>query len=275
LSDNPQLENWARAAATGDRAAAERLLAALQDRIFRLAVRMLGHPQDAEDATQEILMIVLTHLGSFRGESALTTWAWRIAANYLLRARRGRMEKVTFATMSERLAHPSDDAPELPDAEVQLLAREVRLRCTEAMLLSLDRDLRIAFVLGEVLGLGNDEAAQVLDIEPPAYRKRLSRARTRLVEFMRGQCGLYDPARPCRCRAQVTPMLERGLLRRDELIYATRPPATALMERCADEVDELLRAGAVLRHPDYAAPLGILERVRALLASGRLELLHD
>jgi hypothetical protein len=77
LSDDTQLEAWARAAAAGDRAAAERVLEAIQDRVFRLALRMLGHPQDAEDATQEILVVVLTHLGSFRGESALGTWVWR------------------------------------------------------------------------------------------------------------------------------------------------------------------------------------------------------
>jgi RNA polymerase sigma factor (sigma-70 family) len=276
LSDDDRLEEWAHAAAAGDRTAAERIFQALQDRIFRLAVRMLGHPQDAEDATQEILMVVLTHLGSFRGESALTTWAWRIAANHLLRARRGRMEKVTFESITELLeSGHRDEEPELPEAELQVLQREVRLRCTEAMLLSLDRELRIAFVLGEVLTLSNDEAAAVLDLPPATYRKRLSRARARLLEFLRAQCGIYDPENRCRCRAQVASAMERGMLRPDELLFATRAAHTPLVERCAEEVDELLRAAQVLRHPGYAAPPGMKERLRALLASGRLELLHD
>ena len=59
-----QLVAWVRAAAAGDRAAAHDVLRAVQDRVYRLALRMLGHPQDAEDAAQEILVIVLTHLGS-------------------------------------------------------------------------------------------------------------------------------------------------------------------------------------------------------------------
>ena len=54
-----------------------------QDRVYRLALRMLGHPQDAEDAAQEILVIVQPRLGSFRGESAFSTWVWRIAARPL------------------------------------------------------------------------------------------------------------------------------------------------------------------------------------------------
>src|SRR5947209_12865635 len=59
------------AAAKGDKVAAHAILEAVQDDIYGLALRMLGQPADAEDAAQEILVIVLTHLGSFRGESEL------------------------------------------------------------------------------------------------------------------------------------------------------------------------------------------------------------
>src|SRR5262245_33544590 len=74
-----------RAAAAGDRTAAREVLEAVQHDVYGLSLRMLGHPADAEDAAQEILVIVLTHLGSFRGESSLRTWVWRIAANHLKR----------------------------------------------------------------------------------------------------------------------------------------------------------------------------------------------
>ena len=63
------------------------------------------------------------------------------------------------------------------DPEREALASELRLRCTEAMILSLDRELRITYILGDVFGLSGEEAAEVLEIEPAAYRKRLSRAR--------------------------------------------------------------------------------------------------
>jgi RNA polymerase sigma factor (sigma-70 family) len=276
MSDETTLRGWAAGAAAGDREAAERLLAAIQDRVYRLAVRMLGHPEDAEDATQEILIVVLTHVGSFRGESAFSTWVWRIAANHLLHARRGRREKVSFESVAELLERGrSDEEPALPDAELALLAREVRLRCTEALLLSLDRDHRIAFVLGEILTLSNDEAAAVLEIEPATYRKRLSRARARLLEFLRAQCGIHDPQNRCRCRAQVSGALQIGLLDENEAWWVKRPALSPEVARCADEVDELLRAAQVLRHPEYLAPSGILPRVRALLASRRSGLLDD
>jgi DNA-directed RNA polymerase specialized sigma24 family protein len=91
----------------------------------------------------------VTHLGSFRGESALSTWGWGIAANHLARARRGRREMVTFEILGERLSTGLGEEPSgTPDPEASAMGAELRLQCTEAMLLSLDRELRIAHVLG-------------------------------------------------------------------------------------------------------------------------------
>ena len=70
-------------AASGDKEALEVLIADVQDMIFNLSLRMLGTFADAEDATQDILLKIITHLSSFRGESSLTTWVFRIAVNYL------------------------------------------------------------------------------------------------------------------------------------------------------------------------------------------------
>src|SRR5260221_13522873 len=137
-----QLLSWARAAASGDRAAAHEILGAIQDDVYRLALRMLGHPQDAEDAAQEILVIVLTHLGSFKGESAFTTWVWKIAARRLAEVKRGRREADSFEELEDRLQslrqEPSSSG-QVSEAEAAVFAHEVRLRCTQAMLLGLDR----------------------------------------------------------------------------------------------------------------------------------------
>src|SRR5499427_6949245 len=144
------LATQARLAAAGDKAAAQSILDGIQDGVYELALRMLGHPADAEDAAQEILIVVLTHLSSFRGESAFRTWVWRIAANHLARVRRGRREVVTFELLDERLRTGLGDPADPADPMSELMVREVRLRCTEGMLLSLDRELRIAYLLGDV-----------------------------------------------------------------------------------------------------------------------------
>ena len=92
------IETLVARAQEGDRAALETVIASMRDRIYNLALRMLWHPADAEDATQEILVRLVTHLGSFRGESTFSTWAYRVASNYLLttRKRRAEREELTF-----------------------------------------------------------------------------------------------------------------------------------------------------------------------------------
>ena len=70
-------------ATAGDKEALETLVSGMQDMVFNLSLRMLGTFADAEDATQDILLKMITHLSSFRGDSAFTTWVFRIAANHL------------------------------------------------------------------------------------------------------------------------------------------------------------------------------------------------
>jgi RNA polymerase sigma factor (sigma-70 family) len=276
-----QLIAWARAAAAGDREAAHELLRAVQDRVYRLALRILGHPQDAEDAAQEILLIVLTHLSSFRGESAFTTWVWKIAARRLAEAKRGRREADSFEELQDRLQtlreEPTSSEPESA-AESAVFAREVRLRCTQAMLLGLDRPSRIAYVLGDVFNLSGEEAAAVLEIDPATYRKRLVRARQRLYDFMRRQCGVFDPANPCRCERVAAGAAARGLVRGESLLFANHParPLSPIADRAAREVQDLMRVAEILReHAHYVAPEALVVGLRELVASERLELLRS
>jgi RNA polymerase sigma factor (sigma-70 family) len=274
-----ELADLARAAVGGDKSAAGAFLGRIQDDVYELALRMLGHPADAEDASQEILVIVITHLGSFRGESSVKTWVWRIAANHLARVRRGRREVVSFELLGERLRTGLREEPsDRPDPEEEALARELRLRCTEAMILSLDRELRIAYVLGDVMNLSGKDAADVLEIDPAAFRKRLSRARDLLYQFLQGWCGVYDEANPCRCAKEVDCAIERGLLSPQDLYLSKhrRRPHRTVLERAADEVEHLVHVAEVMRGPaGYCAPETLMNGLRELLDSRRLEVLRQ
>jgi RNA polymerase sigma factor (sigma-70 family) len=76
----------------GDRDALEGLVRRHQGWVYNIALRMLYHPQDAEDATQEILIKALTRLSSFEGRSSFRTWLYRIVVNHVLNMKRGRRE---------------------------------------------------------------------------------------------------------------------------------------------------------------------------------------
>src|SRR2546425_1431226 len=146
------LEELVRRAREGDGDSLERLVSAIQDRISGLALRMLWHPEDARDATQEILIRVVTRLATFRGESSFSTWAHRVAANYLLSARKSRLEQqgYTFQRFGEDLDESLSDVAAVPaTGETALLLEEVRVGCTLGMLTRLDRPHRPPDILGE------------------------------------------------------------------------------------------------------------------------------
>ena len=185
-------EALAARAAAGDGPALAALIERVQDSVYRLSLRMLWSPDDAQDASQEVLFKIVTSVATFRGESSFRTWALRVATNHLLNVRRSRveMQSLTFDAFARDLEDGLTDDGDFPariadEADQALLEEEVKIGCTQAMLLCLDRDDRIAYILGDVFEIRSEEAGEILAIAPAAYRKRLSRARERLRDFMR------------------------------------------------------------------------------------------
>lgn len=233
----------------GDRAALDALVRAIQDDLYGLALRMLWTPADAADATQEILVQIITHLSSFRGDSSFRTWCFRIASNSLLRAK----------TRRQPVLEPVDDtpAPTLTSPEDKLLEREVRVQCSLGLLQTLDAEHRLAYVVGEVLGLPGDDAAEVTGVEPATYRKRLSRARERMREFLTSNCGVVSEAAKCRCSKHV-----RKLDGRERVFTKHLPRVTPSVLQHAQKLAATCASTALYRElPDYAAP----ETLRAAL----------
>src|SRR2546421_5538695 len=138
---------------SGDKKALEKLIRALQGNIFSLSLRFLWLKEDAEDATQEILVKVITNLGKFEDKSKFTTWVYRIAVNHLLNLKKNKLEQsLSFSEFGKDLENNLNTASyELADKN--LLIEEVKIGCTLGMLICLDRNLRIAYILGEVFEL--------------------------------------------------------------------------------------------------------------------------
>jgi RNA polymerase sigma factor (sigma-70 family) len=180
------LDDVARRAIDGDRDALERLVRDLQGDVYGLALRMLWNREDAEDATQEILVRAVTRLGQFDFRSTLKTWVYRIAVNYILDVKKSPVERMrlNFEGFARDLAEglsPDGSA----GTERSLLTEEVKIGCTLGMLQCLDRPHRLAYVLGEILDFPGPDAADVLEISPALFRKRLQHARTAIEAFTR------------------------------------------------------------------------------------------
>jgi RNA polymerase sigma factor (sigma-70 family) len=266
------LEELARQARDGHREALERLVLAIQDRIHGLAVRVLWNVEDARDATQEILLRIVTRLGTFRGDSSFATWAYRVAANHLLTVRKSRLEeqRYTFDRFGGELDEAlSDEAVHHGAAETALLLEEVKIGCTLGMLQCLDRPHRLAYILGEVLEMDGDEAASVLGIRPTAFRKRLSRAREAVVAFTRAKCGLVSPDRACRCRRRLPVALRLGRVLPGRPAFATDAEKAQRFPAVLAEIrrlEEVRRAAALFRsHPTLPAPRDMIAFIRKLV----------
>ena len=205
-------------ACAGDRAAMEELVSTMQRPFYNLALRMLGDRSLAEDAAQECLLRVVTHLSEWKGEARFATWATRIAVNATLDFRSGmaRNARYGFGEFAERLAQGLDpDATERP--EDALLVKQAKSMCNRALLLCLDGGHRAAFVLGEILEFDAADAACILGIEAAAYRKRLSRARAALTETLGQTCSVHTPGLRCACHRKVDDAIRKGRIAPGEL----------------------------------------------------------
>ena len=215
------IEDLAKEAIDGDRDAVEQLVRDLQGDVYGLALRMLWNRADAEDATQEILVRVVTRLAQFDFRSKLKTWVYRIAVNYILDVKKSPVERMqfTFERFAADLAEGlSSDGP--ADAERSLLTEEVKIGCTLGMLQCLDRPHRLAYVVGEILDLSGPEAADILGIAPALFRKRLQHARASILSFTSTYCGLASETAACACHRRVPAALRVGRIREGALDFA-------------------------------------------------------
>jgi len=210
---------------SGDRAALETLIGRHQAWIYNIAVRMLYHPQDAEDATQEILVKALTALSSYEGRSSFRTWLYRIVVNHVLNVKRGRLEPsaMSFGCYAHGLERTPD--LDLPDprsvpVDLRLLVDEARLSCTSGMLLCLDREQRLIYILGEIFEVTDAVGAELLEISRENFRQRLARARRDLYNFMNDRCGLVNRANPCRCAKKTRGFIQAGYVDPEKLLFA-------------------------------------------------------
>ena len=155
-------------AVSGDRKALEELLTGIQDPVFHLSLRMLGSIPDAEDATQEILLKVMTHLSSFRGESAFTTWVFRIAVNHLKDYKKHMFANhpLSFEYYGADIDSGKEkEIPALsPELDHDLLEQELKLSCTNVMLQCLDPESRCIFILGTMFQADSRIAGDILKI---------------------------------------------------------------------------------------------------------------
>lgn len=252
------------AAREGDRAALDAIVRSAERPVFNLAMRMLANRADAEDATQEILVKIITHLGSVRDVGSAGAWAFKIACRHLVHERkRGAIEAMqlsfeVFAADLETGLSPLSDHG-LNEVEAAIAVEEVKIGCTLAMLVCLSRELRIAYILGEIFEVSATEAADVLGIESAAYRQRLLRARTSVTAFVKKSCGLVTETASCRCQSRVGQALNIGRIVKGQRDLTSELPDPTEVRRNVMMLEQGRTSAALMRsNPEFVSKVGEL-----------------
>lgn len=267
-------------AVNGDKQALDQLILGIKDKIYNLSLRMLWNPVDAEDVTQEILIKVITNLSKFRAESQFSTWVYRIASNHLINTNKRGLENQELSfeiyEQSIREGFATKEPVLISDADRNILAEELKISCTHGMLLCLEREHRMIYILSSMFGINSREGAAIMEITPETYRKRLSRTRQKMRSFMENNCGLVNPDKMCRCQRRVEVAVEKGRINSEQLIFAKGAVVdTELVGTCKEEMEEFDRVSAVFNsNPYYLTPEKVLQGIKRVITSDNYRILE-
>lgn len=164
----------------GDMHSFQNLYELFKDRTFSTAIRMLDSPQDAEKATQDIFIQVFRHLNTFRGDSSLSTWIYKITIN-------------TCHNKLRKIRHP--DAEDLPDSDNQNLTLDFKGKPPSTIQWVIEQEITqlparymSVFILHEIEGFTHKEIAEIMNIAAGTSRSQLSIAksilRTKLIPYL-------------------------------------------------------------------------------------------
>lgn len=180
MDDPDDDRTLARRAAAGDERAFETLYLKHSGRVFALCLRMSGSRQTATELLQDVFVHIWHKLGSFRGESALSSWIHRLTVNYVLSSVRGEQRRRTHETADVGRGTSEHDEP-FPDAVVKPNSVEDAIDIENAIA-SLPPGARTVFVLHDVEGFQHDEIAKMTGTAEGTCRAQLHRARQLLME---------------------------------------------------------------------------------------------
>jgi RNA polymerase sigma-70 factor (ECF subfamily) len=165
----------------GDAAAFEELYRAHAGRLYNLVFRMAGSAQEAEDLLQDVFLHAHRKLGSFRGDSSLGTWLYRLAVNQCLDFLRGRQNRMTRATGSL-----DDHGTDEPAATLPTVPTAISRIDLERAIARLPPGCRSAFVLHDVEGFEHNEVARLLGVSEGTSKSQVHKARSKLRAMLSG-----------------------------------------------------------------------------------------
>src|SRR3990172_9463348 len=262
-------------ALNGDQPSLEKLIYRHQAWIYNIALRMVFYPQEAEDVTQEVLIKIITKLSTFRGDSSFRTWAYRIVVNNVLNMKKSLGERKhadNFTSYWQAIENTPDH--ELPHqeaytVEMSTLVNEVKVSCMSGMLLCLDREQRLVYILGVIFQVSDKIASEILDITRDNYRQKLSRARKHMFNFMHDKCGLMNKNNPCSCEKKTKALIDCGYVNPQKILFNISyvHSVESVVEKKVERLNEVFdeHVGVLFRENPFQDPPDFVIALRKIL----------
>jgi RNA polymerase sigma factor (sigma-70 family) len=211
-------------AVNGDKNALQTLIERHQIFVYNLALKMSRSRDDASDLTQEVFIKAITALANFQAKSSFRTWLYRVTVNHFLNTRNRRNEvyvndfEAYFASIDRM---PDHDYNQAELNEMQDSIEELKISCTAGMLMCLDREQRMIYILAEMFKVDHNLGAEIMELTAGNFRVKLSRARADLHSWMNRKCGLVNPSNSCRCSKKTRAYIKAGAVDPKNLQFNT------------------------------------------------------
>jgi RNA polymerase sigma factor (sigma-70 family) len=249
-----------------------RLLNGIKDQIFNLSARMLSDVQSAEDATQDIFLKIFNQIGTLKDKAKFKPWALTVAKNHLLNVVKedARFQHISFDIMEHdcSISLSNSCLTDVADMEKDKMLAELKISCSQAMLMCLTKEERFIYILSSMFELNSIDGGTIMEISPDTYRQKLHRARTKLKNFLEKNCGLINKSATCQCRKRLDYAFSKGRISKDKLDFTAEkyipgdmniPAFIEMMENYEDYSD------IFKQNPQYAMPeetrLSLLEKI--------------
>ena len=188
---NPDLteEQLIHRAAKGDGAAFTELMTQHESRMYAVTLRMCANREDAQDCLQDAMLRIYRAIGSFKGQSAFSTWVYRITMNTCLDELRRRKTRNSSSldTLLESGWSPTDE----DDVPERHAIKSEQRRVIDRAIAALPEDMRSAIVLRDIQGYSYEEIAAMLDANIGTVKSRISRGREKLRQILRENAELF------------------------------------------------------------------------------------
>lgn len=198
----------------------------VRNKIFNLSVRFLSDFQAAEDASQDILVKIVKNYDTLKDKQKFYAWALRIASNHLinLKNENDKFRYLSYDIMEQDCGLEMSPISEnhYTSEESDRLLAELKISCTNAMLMCLSKDERIIYVLSSFFNINSSLGGEIMEISPDNYRQKLSRAKTKLKNFLEKNCGLVNAEATCKCRKRLQYAEESHRIDKENPIFTSK-----------------------------------------------------